>query len=203
MSVWMCRAGRYGEYESRFLEDSRIFYTFEEFVLPLSSFDSRKELQKYILSIVPGIKEKAAINYAGQGWTFLKNMAVGDWVVTPSKTAPGVLHFAEITGEYTFDANAEESYRHSRSVKWFADIMRSQFEQDIQFALGASMTICKIKQEDRIKKCVLSYINLAGRTASTPPPRRNICSGFGAGVTRQYIRLPYKELQGSRPRSYC
>ena len=164
MSIWLCRAGRHGEYE-----DNKIFYTFEDIALPLSSFGSRKDLQEYFLKISPGIKENAAMVYAGQGWTFLKNMSVGDWVVTPSKTAPGALFFAEITGNYTYDEFAEESYRHSRSVKWFAKIQRSQFEQDIQAAFGALMTICKIKQEERIKKYVSSCVNLTNNNAVTPP----------------------------------
>ena len=30
MAIWLCRAGRYGQYEARFFEDNKIFYTFEE-----------------------------------------------------------------------------------------------------------------------------------------------------------------------------
>lgn len=169
MSIWLCRAGRYGQYEARFLEDSKIFYTFEEIALSLSSFGSRKDLQEYFVKISPGIKENAASVYATQGWTFFDNMKPGDWVITPSKTSPGLLYFAEIVGDYIYDENSEESYRHSRPVKWFAEMYRNQFEQDIQSALGALMTICKIKQEDRIRKSVATHISLADNKSLTPP----------------------------------
>lgn len=154
MAVWLCRAGRYGQHEARFLEDNKIFYTFEEIGVSLSSFGSRKDLQEYFLKVTPNVKEQAASVYATQGWTFFQSMEPWDWVITPSKTSPGLLHFGEISGGYVFDENAEESYRHARPVKWFAEMYRNQFEQDIQSALGALMTICRIKQGDRIQKTV-------------------------------------------------
>lgn len=169
MSVWLCRAGRYGQYEARFLEDNKIFYTFEEISVPLSSFGSRKDLQEYFLKVTPTVKENAAMVYASQGWTFFNGMKPGDWIITPSKTSPGLLHFAEISGEYIFDENAEESYRHARSVKWFSEMYRNQFEQDIQSVLNAPMTIYKIKQAERIKKIVSSDRKSPVGQAFTPP----------------------------------
>lgn len=154
MSVWLCRAGNYGQHEARFFEDSKIYYTFEEIDKPLSSFASKSELQHYFLSVRPTFKDGQAKNYATQGYTFCNNIMLGDWIITPSKISPGLLHFAEVCGSYIFDENAEDSYRHSRSVKWFAKMNRNQFEQDIQYSLGALMTICNIKQESRIKSVV-------------------------------------------------
>lgn len=173
MAIWLCRAGRYGQHEARFLEDNKIFYTFDEISLPLSSFGSRKDLQEYFVKVSPGVKESAAAVYATQGWSFYENMKLGDWVITPSKTSPGLLYFAEITGEYIYSENAEEHYRHSRPVKWFAEMYRSQFEQDIQATLGALNTICKIKQEERIKKAVASYMSIDGEKSATPPNNRS------------------------------
>lgn len=172
MAVWLCRAGRLGEHEARFLENDKIYYTFEEIGVPLANFGSRRDLQEYFIKISPVVKENAAKVYAGQGYVFCNEMAKGDWVITPSKTSPSILHFAEITGEYIFDENAEEHYRHARPVKWFADMRREQFEPDIQSSLGALMTICKIGQEDRIKKIVSSSLNSANctNTFTLPPP---------------------------------
>lgn len=172
MSVWLCRAGRYGEHEARFLEENKIFYTFEEIGISLSSFGSRRDLQEYFVKVAPTVKENAARVYAGQGYVFCNEMSVGDWVITPSKTSPGLLRFAEISGDYIFDGSAEDNYRHARPVKWFAEMRREQFEPDIQSALGALMTICKIKQEDRIRRIVSSFLNSANCTKNfTPPPR--------------------------------
>lgn len=170
MAVWLCRAGRNGEHEARFIEDSKVFYTFEEVDKPLSSFSTKKELRDYFTAVCPTMKEKAASAYASQGHVFCREMKPGDWIVTPSKTAPGLLHFAEVSGDYAFDGEAEEHYRHARPVRWFVDLRRDQFEQDIQFSLGAAVTICKIKQEDRIKAVVAHSGNGANCTRFYPPP---------------------------------
>lgn len=171
MSVWLCRAGRYGEHEARFLEDSQIYYTFEEIDKPLSSFPNKKALREYFVSVRPTLKERAADVYARQGYVFCQEMKPGDWIVTPSKSAPDLLRFAEITGEYSFLPDGDEVYRHARSVRWFAEVRRDKFEQDIQYSLGAAVTICKIKQEERIRAKVSSASSYANCTeVFTPPP---------------------------------
>src|SRR5699024_11501145 len=43
-------------------------------------------------------------------------------------------------------------------VDWFAcDIPRTAFDQDILYSFGAFMTICRIKQEDRIKAVISAH----------------------------------------------
>jgi restriction system protein len=56
---------------------------------------------------------------------------------------------AEITGQYVFDAVADEPYHHWREVKWIEeDIPRSNFDQDLLYSFGAFMTICRIQRND-------------------------------------------------------
>jgi restriction system protein len=197
MSIWLCRAGRYGEYEARFLEDNKIFYTFEEIGVPLSSFGSKQDLQEYFLQIIPAAKEKAVAVYAAQGNIFCNKMKVGDWIVTPSKSSPGLLRFAEISGDYIFDDDAEESYRHARPVKWFAEIRREEFEQDIQFSFGSAMTICNIKQESRIKHIVskflksLDCVSVSSPPPQSPPPPQNL-ELLSLDTISEYIIQNYK-----------
>lgn len=197
MAVWLCRAGRNGEHEARFIEDSKVFYTFEEVDKPLSSFSTKKELRDYFTAVCPTMKEKAASAYASQGHVFCREMKPGDWIVTPSKTAPGLLHFAEVSGDYAFDGEAEEHYRHARPVRWFVDLRRDQFEQDIQFSLGAAVTICKIKQEDRIKAVVARSGNGANCTRFYPPPPKSVYF-----VNRHDFGVHNPKLQGARAGAY-
>ena len=49
MSIWLCRAGRFGEHEARFLENNKIYFTFEEIDKPLNSFSGRAAIQQYFL----------------------------------------------------------------------------------------------------------------------------------------------------------
>lgn len=174
MSIWLCRAGRFGEHEARFLENNKIYFTFEEIDKPLNSFSGRAAIQQYFLEKVPTLKERAALNFASQAHIFGSRMSVDDWVITPSKNLPGILHFGKIVGEYAFDTEAEDCYRHSRSVEWFSDVPKSVFEQDIQYSLGAAITTCQIKQEARIKKAVSLFRPAPNsEQAFTPPPENS------------------------------
>lgn len=175
MAVWLCRAGKMGEHEARFFEDKRVYFTFEEIDRSLASFSSKKDLQQYFVSVRPAMSEGTARVFASQGFAFCFEMQQGDWIVTPSKTVPGLLHFAKITGDYTYSEDGEETYRHYRSVSWFAEMNRSQFEQDIQYSLGALMTICKLRQGERIQNIVskCSAEPTGGNVGYTPPPIQN------------------------------
>lgn len=161
MSIWLCRAGRVGEYEAKFLEDNRIYCTFSEVKISMSSFKSKKDLQKHFEAGDKNIKPKTAVAWAGQCFTFANTMNVGDWVILPSKTSPAI-HVGEIVSTYEFDGESEENFRHFHSVNWFApNFPKLHFEQDIIFSFGAAMTICQIKQEERIKNIVKQHNNVA------------------------------------------
>ena len=57
MSMWLCRAGRYGEYENRFLEDGRIYCTWDNLDVSISSFATKQDLQQYFIDREPDVKE--------------------------------------------------------------------------------------------------------------------------------------------------
>lgn len=64
----------------------------------------------------------------------------------------------EVTGNYEFLPNNDNPYYHAHQVDWFAcDIPRTAFDQDILYSFGAFMTICRIKQEDRIKAVINAH----------------------------------------------
>lgn len=156
MAVWLCRAGKHGEYENKFFEDSRIYCTWEGVDVSFKSFPDRSELHTYFMSQREDIKPKTATNWVGQVWPFAHEMKKGDWVMLPSKVK-SVIHIGKITGDYSFDEDANDPFYHYRDVDWFKkDVPRSSFDQDILYSLGAFLTICRIRQEDRIKNVVTS-----------------------------------------------
>ena len=105
----------------------------------------------------PDVKVKTAMNWASQVWPFAHEMKKGEIVVLPSKIKP-VIHFGKITGNYEFLPNNDNPYYHAHQVDWFAcDIPRTAFDQDILYSFGAFMTICRIKQEDRIKAVINAH----------------------------------------------
>ena len=157
MSMWLCRAGRYGEFENKFLEDSRVYCTWDNLAESIMQFHTKQDLQQYFVDNNVDVKVKTAMNWASQVWPFAHEMKKGEIVVLPSKIKP-VIHFGKITGDYEFLPNNNNPYYHAHQVDWFAcDIPRTAFDQDILYSFGAFMTICRIKQEDRIKAVISAH----------------------------------------------
>lgn len=157
MPMWLCRAGRYGEYENKFLEENRIYCTWDNLSCSIMEFETKQDLQQYFLDNNPDMKVKTAMNWASQVWPFAHEMKKGEIVALPSKIKP-VIHFGKITGDYEFLPDNDNPYCHAHQVEWFAcDVPRMKFDQDILYSFGAFMTICRIKQESRIKTVINAY----------------------------------------------
>lgn len=99
MPMWLCRAGRYGEFENKFLEDSKIYCTWDNLPESIMQFHTKQGLQQYFMDNNPDIKVKTAMNWASQVWPFAHEMKKGEIVVLPSKIK-SVIHFGKIIGDY-------------------------------------------------------------------------------------------------------
>ncbi|MFC1934136.1 restriction endonuclease [Chloroflexota bacterium] len=149
MALWIARAGRHGEYENQFLNDKRVYLTWDALAHDLSLIKNRKELDVLLKKVYPNSKQGTLSNWRGQIWPFVKEMQEGDWIVLPSKLKSAAIHFAEIKGPYEFNPKAEDPFYHYRNVEWIAtDIPRSIFDQDILYSFGAFKTVCQIKRND-------------------------------------------------------
>lgn len=155
MSIWLFRAGSHGEYENKFLQDNRVYLTWDDLNIDLKKFPNKEDLYSFLVEKYDLEKEKTAINWASQIYPIAHRMKIGDWIVLPSKLNR-TIHFGEIKGHYKYDSQTENPYYHSRDVEWFAlDVPRDRFEQDILYSLGAFMTVCRIHKnnaEERIKE---------------------------------------------------
>ena len=167
LSIWLFRAGKNGEFENKFLEDKRIYLTWDDLNEDLSKFESQRDLYKFLVDKYDLEKEKTAVNWASQIYPIAHKMLKGDWVILPSKINR-TLHFGKIIGQYKFDENLGSPYYHYREVEWFAtDIPRDRFDQDILYSLGAFMTVCKIHKnnaENRIKEMYKNNWNATKKT---------------------------------------
>ncbi len=147
MALWLCRTGRHGEHEAKFLEDDRIYLTWSGLDRDLSGLDSIKELYKLLGDVYPKFSHGHRVQNSGQIWSFVHRMAPGDWVAVPSKRK--TIHIGEITGGYKFVAEGPNPYYHYRTVKWLQrDIPRTNFNQDILNSLGAFTTVCQISRNN-------------------------------------------------------
>ena len=147
MSLWLTRAGKYGEHEKKFLEENRIYLTWRGLAHDLTSLKEQKELRTLYEETYPDASKHKISNNVGQIWRFCKEIHPGDWIIVPSKQRSSI-HVARVEGEYVFNPNGEDPY-HYRAVEWIAqDVPRSNSDQDILYSFGAPMTICRIHRND-------------------------------------------------------
>ena len=62
MPLWLIRAGRYGEYEKEFLEESRVYLTCEGFVHNLGKLKGREDLLAVLRELYPDAPKGRIIN---------------------------------------------------------------------------------------------------------------------------------------------
>ncbi|WP_145141253.1 restriction endonuclease [Paenibacillus sp. Y412MC10] len=160
MALWLFRAGRSGEYESKFLNDQKVYLTWDQLNIDLKSFTERSQLVSYFMNDYEAEKLGRARNWAGQVWPIAHEMNKGDWIILPSKIKSAI-HIGKITGDYEYDISRGNPYYHSRDVEWFAtDIPRTNFDQDLLYSFGAFMTVCRISRNDaerRIKAMAANH----------------------------------------------
>jgi restriction system protein len=152
MELWLSRAGSQGEFEQKFLEEGRIYLTWDSLNADLSKIGSRSSLIELLEKAYPNEKPKRLLNHSSQIWQFSSVMQEEDWVVLPSKKQP-VVYIGRITGKYIYDANAANPFNHWRSVEWFGqEIPRSNFGQDLLYSFGAFMTVCRIRRNNALAR---------------------------------------------------
>lgn len=99
MAIWLIRAGSHGEYEQKFIQDKKVYVTWDELNLDLSRLQQRGELEDEMKRRYQEVKPKTVQNWVSQVWPFAHEMQKGDLVVLPLKTQPAV-YIGEITGDY-------------------------------------------------------------------------------------------------------
>ncbi len=152
MKIWLTRAGSSGQFEQKFLDEGRVYVTWDRLDSDLSKLSERQELIDILQTRNPEAKPRKNSNHASQVWPFAHSMEIGDWVILPSKSQP-VIHVGKITGDYQFNPAGPSPFYHWRSVEWFAlEIPRSNFAQDLLYSFGAFMTICRIKRNNATER---------------------------------------------------
>lgn len=145
MAIYLVRAGKQGQFEQQFLDNSKAFLTFGQ------TEKSWKEMEweeiRQAISKEDWVNTKGQVsNFSGQINAFAKTIQVGDWIVLPSKFAP-TIHFGKVTSAYRFAPR--EECPHLMDVDWCdIDIPRDRFDQDILYSLGAFMTVCQIQRNN-------------------------------------------------------
>lgn len=145
MSLWLVRAGRFGEQEQGALEHDVVTMGWNE--LPdLSEFNTKEELEELYVSTYGTTRKRKLANAVGQIWRFVREIQEGDLVALPLKTQSAIA-IGRAVGEYEYRELADNII-HIRRVEWLDTIPRSAFDQDLLYSLGAAMTVCQISRND-------------------------------------------------------
>jgi len=149
MSLWLIRGGSHGEYESKFIEENKVFLTWGELTATdMTSISDYDGIRVRLNQFYPNDPVRRIGNWSGQVWAFVGAMKIGDWVVLPRKSK-ATISICEITSNCKFQQDEDLDYRHFREIKWIAtDLPRSNFDQDILYSFGAFLTICEIRRND-------------------------------------------------------
>lgn len=162
MSLWLVRAGKYGEHENRFVEDNRVYLTWGEEVAntDLGLAQGYDGLKSALQTIFPDEPTRRLGNWTGQFWAFVQGMQIGDWVVLPMKHSPTIA-IGEVISQYKFDrVNDAVDYRHYREVRWLnTAVPRAAFDQDLLYSFGAFLTVCEIKRNDAERRVRAMSLN--------------------------------------------
>lgn len=148
MAIWLVRAGKHGQHEQRFLNDSRIYLTWGGLHTDLTKVASKADLKSLLQRTYPEASNAKLGNWTGQIWAFVDKMKKGDWVLLPSKHRPAI-HVGEVMGPCEYAGAGGEWDFNYRKVRWFGrDVPRSNFDQDVLYSLGAFLTVCQIERND-------------------------------------------------------
>ena len=155
MTLWMVRAGKYGEQEQAAIQHNLIAIGWIE-IPDLASIRSKDELYTVYYENNPAKNKNQAANVVGQIWRFKDEIAIGDLVGLPLKSQSAIV-IGKVVGEYEYRKDVAENIRHTRKVEWVRIIPRSEFDQDLLYSFGAFMTVCSISRNDaevRVKEMI-------------------------------------------------
>ena len=96
MAVWLIRACSHGEYELKFIQENRVYVTWDNLDVDLGE---RAELTDAMTQRYHDAKVKTIANWVRQVWPFAQEIKKGDLVVLPLKTQRAI-QIGEVTGDY-------------------------------------------------------------------------------------------------------
>jgi restriction system protein len=171
MALWIVRAGKTGEHESRFFGDGRIYLNWDRLQgQTLAAAKTYDEIKQIVRAAHPDDPERRLGAWSGSIWGFALGMQTGDIVVTPRK-GKSAIAFGEVLGGYEYLPGGDGLYHHARKVKWIAtDVARSLIDNDLLDSFGSTLTICQVKRNDAERR-IRAFLASLSKSGGAPPPR--------------------------------
>jgi len=143
-TMWMVRADVGGRLFDEFKSQGIVAIGWQN-LNDLSVFKSRDDFFTAVVKAKPDLRRTQAIVSASQAYRFVREMAVGDRMLTydPSERVYAV---GTIASEYIFDPTREE-FRNIRRIKWEGSVARDQLSVATRNSLGAISTLFQAPTE--------------------------------------------------------
>ncbi len=140
MSVWVVRAGRKSEIIDPVRQQCVIALGWSP-VDDCSQYQTRKDFRDAYQSAYPDDTNRRRVaGNAGQLYRFVREMRVGEVVMTPDSPARQVL-IGKVKGEYLYNPEAVKGFPHLRPVDWCRTVSRDEMSPRLRQALSADMTV--------------------------------------------------------------
>jgi len=146
MSLWLVRAGRYGEREDFAVSNNVAVVGWDE-VPDLRLYTSKDALAQSLNEIYPGEKQRKLKHWEGMLWRFSHELARGNIVALPLKAKPAVI-IGEVTGEYEYNDQNPDGAKHFIPVHWLKEIPRKEIDNDLRYSFGSLLTVCEISRNN-------------------------------------------------------
>lgn len=192
--VWGIHAGRMGDADSLFLQNSVIAIGWHEMGDLASIACNRDSFKSAVAKAYPNVKPGAVPNYAGQLLRFVGEMQIGDLVLY-SSIRDRMVHFGRVEGAYVYKPRTSPHYPNQRPVAWLKAIPRTQFTQGALYELGSAMSLFQVKNyADEYRKA------LEGGIVATPVNQDETVAIVAEDIeenTRDFIlKILAQELKG-------
>lgn len=141
---WMVRAGEGGFRFEDFQSQSLVTIDWHE-MGNLSALNHRADFQKAAAAAYPNVSTGALSSYAGQTFRFVREIKVGDSVVTynPSER---IYLLGTVAGEYEY-VPAKGGHANRRRVQWRGKVDRDDLSVAARASLGSISTLFQIPLE--------------------------------------------------------
>lgn len=153
--AWVVRAGIRGEAEASNLSLGRASIGWSD-VPDMTPFSSREQIQEAVNELYPDASAQSRGATTGQLWAFRSSIAVGDLVVMPLVTQPGMLAVGRCVGGYGYDSTAPNEARHYLPVRWQPEFVpRAALQQDLLATVNGARTVFSVSRNGAAQRLAM------------------------------------------------
>ncbi len=161
--MWKVNAGRRSVFAGEFIERGIVAIGWSE-LGDYTTVRDWEDLFQRLTDTFPAETTRQRQVAAGQTWRFLKEINLGDPVITYD---PGLreYHLGEITGQPTYNRSGIDRLPVERKVRWYSSVPRDSLSDSTKGKLGAILTLFKMAKSAERELVSLA----AGKPHSLPP----------------------------------